>query len=110
MSTTNDADGIQFADESGTPPLPPGGGVYTVHESEKFVPTLTKRSTGISEKGVEFSADDTDERDIKKKQQFKGRYLFWSGLLLSFSICLFQHSSWIIWINDLLGSRINPWA
>ncbi|KAL8640578.1 MAG: hypothetical protein Q9226_008732, partial [Calogaya cf. arnoldii] len=76
MSTTNDADGIHFADRSRTAP-PPSGGAYTVRRSEKFVPTLTKRSTAISEKSVEFFADDTDERDIKKKQEFKGRYFFW---------------------------------
>ena len=84
-----DADRIQLADGSRMPPAPDGG-VCNVRGDEQFVPTLTKHSTGISEKTAEFSANgNIDERDKKKKQQFKGRYLLWYGLLLlSFSICL----------------------
>ena len=73
MSATNDADGIHFAAESALPP-PSGGGTYAFGRSETEGPTLTKRSTTMTEKGLELSTNDVDERDIKKKQVIKVRY------------------------------------
>lgn len=81
MSTTNDADGIHFAAESALP-APSGGGTYAFRRSETAGPTLTKRSTTLTEKGVELSANDVDDRDIRKKQVVRGRYLLWYEFLL----------------------------
>lgn len=80
MSTTNDVDGIHFAAESALP-APSGGGTYAFRRSDTARPTLTIRSNTMSEKGVELSANDVDERDLKKKQVVKGRYLLWYELL-----------------------------
>lgn len=80
MSATNDTDGIHFAAESSLP-APSGGGTYAFQRTETAGPTLTKRSTTMTEKGVELSVNDVDERDIKKKQVIKGRFWLWFELL-----------------------------
>lgn len=80
MSAANDADGIHFAAESALP-APSGGGTYSFRRSETAGPTLTKRSTTMTEKRVELAANDVDERDFKKKQVVKGRFLLWYELL-----------------------------
>lgn len=82
MSANNDADGIHFATES----APSGGGTYAFRRSETAGPTLTKRGTTMTEKGVEPSANDVDERDIRKKQVVKGRFLLWYELLCSLEL------------------------
>ena len=77
MSAINDAGGIHFAAESAMP-APSGGGTDDFHRSEIAGPTLTKRSTEMNEKGMELcDNNNVDERDIRKKQIVKGRYLLW---------------------------------
>lgn len=71
MSSTNDQDGIRFADYG--PPLAP---IYTARKDQTYVTPLTMGNSTISEKSV-IPSDDKDERDIRKKQNFKGRYLLW---------------------------------
>lgn len=79
MSAANDADGIQFTAESAVP-APSGGGTYAFRRSETAGPTLTKRNTAMTEKGAELSANEVDERDIRKKQVVNGRYVLWYEL------------------------------
>ena len=72
MSSTNE-DGIHFADNTNFPPLAP---TCSPRRNQTHATPLTKRNSTISEKSVGY-LDDKDERDIRKKQDFKGRYLFW---------------------------------
>ena len=74
MSTVDDLnDGVHV--EDGTPFQSRAGPVFA---TEVYVASTSpeKRDTVVSEKDVE-SVDEKDERDIRKKQVFKGRYLFW---------------------------------
>lgn len=74
MSSTNDANRTDLADAGRTPSLP-AGIAGTVPESVQNVPSQAKRIAIVDK--AELSADEKDERDVKKKQEFKGRYLFW---------------------------------
>lgn len=58
--------GIRYADDVITHIASNDGGAYSIRQ--------TSSAPKEMEKDVE---DEGDERDIKKKQTFKGKYLFW---------------------------------
>ena len=75
MSTINiQSDGVYF--EEGTSIQPHADLVFTAEKALAAPSSLVKRNPVIAEKDVD-SIDQEDERDVRKKQVFKGRYLFW---------------------------------
>ena len=73
MSANND-DRIRFADNTITPVRSRRAGVYPIRQDPTYA--LYKRDVVPSEKSLEF-ADGGDERDIRRRQEFGGKYLLW---------------------------------
>ncbi|KAL9099427.1 MAG: hypothetical protein Q9163_005073 [Psora crenata] len=73
MSTTSDAR-VHYAGDIMTRKRSGGADVYSPRDDPPDA--LPKRNSTVIERSVEIDHDG-DERDIRKRQEFKGKYLFW---------------------------------
>ncbi|KAL9126571.1 MAG: hypothetical protein Q9217_004401 [Psora testacea] len=72
--SANDSDRIHYADDMTTRTRSGAAGLNSLHPPPTY--PLRKHESTVSEKSVE-STGVSDERDVRKRQEFKGRYLFW---------------------------------